>query len=250
MRKSLGVRKHYITEIVKLGLWYVWRLRRHSNVGFEKAIVQYVDIYRLTSLYDGKNYPGKGYVDPVWNGVVSRLKRLYLKYKGCKTTLDLEEEGLAILWPYLEGRLKKDTKILSKDDPRPYGCFSYKIQPNGVWLHFANNVAPRSPFDDMPALAKSLRNLLADVKKKYPQITQVHMESWLNSFPLFLGLFPLSWKGSAKRVKVDHFLSWWGQFIDRTGDFHAENGAVLRTTGRFPYPCLHCRCGLDELKGT
>jgi len=247
---DLEIRRHYVAEAVKLKLWYVkWLL--HIGVNFEEAVQRHVDIYRMTSLYDGNkgHHPTRGWSDPLWRELRSRLKSIYDKYPGhpgLKSTSKLEEEGLAVLWPYLEKRIQMGAKIVPRK--RPYGCFGYEYQGDYLHLHFSNAVAPESPFHDMASLAESLYKLLIDSQERRPEILKVNMTSWLNTFLPFLTLFPPTWSNSAKPLGPDYGHGTWGQFINRRGDFHSRNAAFLRKTGQFPYVYSYCECSINELK--
>jgi len=246
---SLKIQKHYVTEIVKLKLWYVkWLL--YFGVNFEDAIQRHVDIYRMTSLYDGSksHQPITGWSDPSWEKILIKLRRIYDKYSGhaaLESTLKLEEEGLSILWPYLEKRIKMEAKIIP--EKKPYGCFGYEYQRDYLHLHFSNAVRPNSPFSDMFTLAESLYKLVIDSKERRPEIKRVNMTSWLNTFSPFLSLFPPTWGNSRKPLGPDSGDGAWGQFIDRTGDFHSHNATIFRKTGQFPYVYSLCGCSINEL---
>ncbi|MCK4401737.1 hypothetical protein KAW08_05495 [bacterium] len=246
---NLETHRHYVTEVVKLRLWYVkWLL--NFGVKFECAIQRHVRIYQITSFYDENKTYGHGmsWKEPRWKKLLTRLRKIYDKYPGHPTlesTAKLEEEGLTILWPYLEKHIQTEAKTVPKK--RPYGCFSYNDREGYLALHFANDAMPKSPFHDISALANSLYRLLIDSKRRCPETLKVRMTSWLNAFPPFLTLFPDIWGNSRKPMGPDSGDGAWGQFIDRRGDFHSRNGAVLRETGQFPYVYSLCECNINQL---
>jgi hypothetical protein len=91
--------------------------------------------------------------------------------------------------------------------------------------------------------------LLSDAKAKQPEVETVHCGSWLNALKPFQELFPPEWAASMTAPsELRYHYGWWGQFIDRTGGFNRRNGEKLRATGKFPFPCVGCRCSTASLR--
>ncbi len=234
------IRVHYVSHFLKLSLWYVQLLMDREGIAFEDAIIFRVNVYRNTDFFDGEHHPAWGHEDPDWHAYLKGLKGIFDRCAGRA----LEEEGLAYLWP----RVKKEGRRPSKKG-RPYECWTYDDRENYIDIHIANVYQPKSPLSEMRGeFARTLRQLLRDTQQRRPEVEAVRCGSWLNSVPTFQALFPKSWHESAKvSPRSGWGMGHWGQFMDRTGRFHVKNGARLRATGAFPYPCLGCHAPLDEI---
>jgi hypothetical protein len=238
---------NYVKEFTKLSLWYVHKRFREGETDFEGTVNSRVNIYRNTTLYDGKRHPSSGDVGQVWADLLSQLKAIFDQHFDDPSTAQLEENGLNLLLPYL--RKRRDP--MPSPESRPYECWTYNYSEDRVHIHIFNVYQPKSPLSEMHShFAASLIRLLKNVQLKRPDIEVVSCGSWLNSASPFLALFPQSWKASAEpRPEVRYTMGHWGQFADRRGDFHARNGAFLRETGDFRFPNLSCQAPIAEVLG-
>jgi len=244
------VRVRYVTEFTKLSLWYVHKVLHEGEADFARAVNTRVNIYRNTSLYDGQNHPAHGEVGPEWGEVLARLKEIYDRHRDDPSSASFEAEGLALLWPCLEGRLGRGQGRGGSRPDRPYECWTFDYnRPDRLSIHIANVYRPRSPLSDMRVpFAASLFRLLRDSRTRRPEVEVVRCGSWLNSMPPFQALFPDPWMQSARpSLEVRYTMGHWGQFEDRKGDFHTRNGAAFRETGAFPYACLTCECPIEKV---
>ncbi len=241
---------HYIQEITRLHLWYVHKAIREEEVAFEDVVNRRVNIYRNTSLYDGKRHPSKEDVGPEWGEVLKRLKEIYDRHWDDPSTEQFEAEGLDLLWPYLDARIRREGDPLEKlkETDRPYECWSQDYRGDRNNIHIDNLYRPKSPLSEMLIpFAASLIRLLRDSQAQRPDIKIVRCGSWMNSLPPFQKLFPRSWmESSVERREIGYSYGHWGQFQDRRGDFHARNGARFRETGELPFPSLSCECPIEE----
>ncbi len=241
---------HYIQEITKLHLCYVHKAVREEGAAFEDVVNKRVNIYRNTSLYDGKRHPSKEDVGPEWREILDRLKAIYDRHWDASSTAQLEEEGLEFLWPYLDARIRQEGDPMDqlRQTDRPYECWSqdYRVDRNNT--HIDNLYRPKSPLSEMVVpFAASLIRLLRDSQAQRPEIKIVRCGTWMNSVPPFQSLLPKSWMENAEeRPEIGYSYGHWGQFQDRKGDFHAHNGARFRETGKLPYPSLSCECPIEE----
>ncbi|MGH8521386.1 MAG: hypothetical protein ACREU9_08225 [Gammaproteobacteria bacterium] len=281
MTPDLEVRRRFVRKFVPLSLWYVRRqlargLCRESDL--PKVLTSRVDLYRLTSLYDGTHDPASGWRDPQWTSLADQLSAM-IRQSPAGDTEGLESRGLELLWPLLEKRLPKDVGVPPE---RPFGCWNYQMAWKGtgdrpgmfgkllnfphvvawaraklglpmaprreVALHFDNVLKPRSPFDDLASLAGSLRRLVADCRAKHPAAEVLWFHSWLNGHPDCRRLFPPGFAGTAINRGVTHYQTWWGQFMTKTGDFNDEIARRFRKAdGEFPYPGVLCHGRIDEI---
>ena len=241
------VRCRYVKGFTRLSLWYVWRRAKTGSEPFADVVNKRVNIFRNTSFYDGKQHPSADDVGPEWADVVGRLAALYSLHKDDAATDGFEEDGLKLLWPYLEARLKVAGDGLSGD--RPYECWSYDYTGTGrLNIHIDNVYRPRSPLSEMfIPFAASLIRMLQDSRTRRPDIMIVRCSSWMNSTPRFRSLFPARWAESeVVNPHIGYTMGHWGQFMDRRGDFHAGNGRQFRATCTLPYPATACECEIAE----
>lgn len=242
------IQVNYVREFIKLSLWYAHKRLRENQGDFEDLINSRVNIYRNTSLYDGQHHPSKGHLDPAWTEIHEQLRAIFNRHQNTTSTSQLEDEGLNLLWPYLEARLLQggDPPPLWKD--RPYRCWRFDAKTDRIHIHIFNLYQPSSPLSEMRIpFAAALIRLLHDAQAQNPQAETVCCGSWLNSVPTFQALFPKSWIQSVTpRGDVRYTMGTWGQFTDRRGDFHTRNGTQFRKTGAFPYPSLACQCPIGE----
>lgn len=277
---DLETRRRVVTGMVRLSLWYVRRLlarRQIAGGDLPRALVDRVNLYKLTSLWDGKQDPRRGEVDPAWNGLAAELSRLVAASPETDTSA-LEEKGLALLWPLLEKRLPED---VGPPDQRAHECWIYELEwdgmgvgpglksklsnpyylvhklrktlrlpegpPRNASLHFENAYVPASPFTRPADMRRTLRDLIADVRRNHPSVRELWFNTWLNSHPAFQAFFPPRWFGSAVRSVDAGDYSWWGQFVTRTGDFNEKVAAQLRASGKWPYPAVLCHAPMREV---
>jgi len=233
-------------------IWHVWDLarRKENPIPPWEALDKYVDIYRLT-VYNEKNLnPAwvKDFNDPKWDELKRRIISVIDKYSREPDTQKIETECMAFLWPLMEAKIECDSRPGQKRPKSPYGCWRYDISNEFIDLHFGNAVQPKSPFDDMPALAADLLRLLKDAKSSLPQLTKVRCGTWLNNLPAFLSLFPPSWPltKAGGVTGLGSGLGTWGQYIDRRGAFHLKNAQEFRANGRHPYFGFSCHCGYAQ----
>ena len=236
---------NYVKEFTKLSLWFVHKRLREGETDFEGLVNGRVNIYRNTSLYDGKHHPSSEDVGPKWREILNELRTIFDRYMDASSTEQLEAAGLDLLWPYL----KKRRGVLPPQETRPYECWSYDYGEDQLNIHILNVYQPQSPLSDMwVPFAASLIRLLQDSQVRRSDIEVVRCGSWLNSAPSFQQLFPERWQQNAEpRPEVRYTMGHWGQFTDRLGDFHARNGALFRETGKFPFANLRCECPIDEV---
>ena len=267
--------------MIRLSLWYLRRLlaqRVLAPPDLARALTTRVNLYGLTTLWNGVQSPALGHADPAWAPFASELSRCILAARADDTSR-LEEEGLSVLWPVVEGRLPLDVGPPCR---QPFGCWVYEpawdglgtgpgllgklrspfyvaqklrrslgLRPapcRGAVLHFENAFVPDSPFTRAPALQRSLRALIAACRRDHPSARTLWCNTWLNSHPAFLALFPASWRRSGVPSEPAGDYSWWGQFVTRTVDFNERAAERFRASGgQFPYPALLCHASIDEV---
>ena len=282
------LQQDYVEGMIRLGIWYVRQLLASGHITerhVHDALTRRVNIYRLTSLWDGVHDPACGFRDREWDRVVERLVSLVQCFP-LEQTAELEERALALLRPWL--------RFVPEPSPQPaFGCWTYEVIGEGITdgpgllgrltngrkiaqrlqrfvglatperhvsLHFFNACAPQSPFCNVRTLACALRALIRDCRRQHPTVQMLWCQSWLNSQPAFLALFPETWRASAvARTPADtdarscgraslNTHNWWGQFMRSDGGFHQERGRRFRESGgRFPFPNRLCHERIDEV---
>ena len=281
MSAAEGFERSFPAEMARLGLWYVRRLLATGEIrepDIAKALSGRVDIYRMTKLYDGKRDPALGHVVPEWDRFTRPLADL-VRRSPADDTSGLERLGLEILRSVLDPNAQPYAPM----GDRPFGCWTYEFvwegyaDRGGLWgkitnparvrarvrrtlrlprapeqdaaLHFANVLAPESPFRHMDQVAAGLRRLIADCRSRYPSVKRLWCGTWLNSYPRFQELFPAAWHNSAWVQPPGNFGNWWGQFQARTGEFNYRLAEQFRASGgQFPFPALLAHAPIGEIE--
>lgn len=246
-------RTDFVRKCTALSVWLARRLAV-QGMALREALAIRTNIYRFTTLFDGQHHPAytPGWRDEKWERVLDRLEAIDRRYPAGDATPEMEAEALEFLWPLMEGRIESDVAAWKTPEQKPFGFFDYRAGDEGwdegrVTLHLSNPFPPASPFDDMRERARELARLLRHAQGQCSDVHTVSCGSWLSSFGPFRSLFPASFAASAATpYPLAHHYGWWGQMMDRRGGFHEGNGMYLRRTGEFRYPCITCRCSIDD----
>ncbi len=250
---TVEARREFVRENTKLSIWFARRLSSRRCVTLRETLTACTDVYRCTSLFDGKNHPADtpGFRDERWEKLMVELQEISARCPAGDTSTEMEEEGLALFWPLLEERIAAAVARWPTLENRPFGMFSYRTGDYGwedgrVTLHLGNPFAPASPFADMQRCARDLGRLLTDAAARNSGLTTVYCSSWLVDFPPFLTLFPAEFGASLRGPSpLAYHMGWWGQMIDRGGGFHFGNGQWLRRTGEFRWRCVQRECSVE-----
>ncbi len=107
---------------------------------------------------------------------------------------------------------------------RSFGCFSHWLEEDNsdtIEIHFQNNEFNKvGPLDKskIELRKKELRDLLLDIKTRYPQVKNISGLSWLYNLPAYRRLFPVSYVNNLEpnlyRMQWRRGTTIWGQFID------------------------------------
>ncbi len=278
---DIETRRRYVHGMVRLGVWYTRLLLERGEIPNDElpiALSRRVDLYRFTDLWNGVHEAEDGLADTAWMIHATTIAR-WVRDAPITATDRLEAQVLAHLTPTLEARLPKD---VGPPPLRPFGCWTFDLgwpgladgpgllgklsnrahvaaivrkavglspapSRDGV-LHMMNVMVPRSPFDDLPALAASLRALIAHLRTAQPQVRELWCNTWLNEHPGFHELFPATWFSNAIVAPPGNHRNWWGQFARRDGDFNETLAAQFRSSaGVFPFRALLCHAGLETI---
>lgn len=255
-------RIEFVLNIVPLSLWYAQHRTDGSDdpAVFHRILTAQTPIYRLTELWDGRHHPASGtWRDERWETIVRELYNLLRTRPAA-----LEAAGTELLAPLVLARIDTDLRAWPWTPcgycpyPLPtanvFGVFVWEKVKSAssaeefISFHVGNAKVPYSPFEDMQQLRSELAALVADVMSRHPEVKNIGCNSWLNSFPRFLSLFPPEWPQRENVPEnVSYGYNWWGQFVSRTGGFHFRNAELLRTTGDFPFPACDGCCTLAAL---
>ena len=286
-RDSQSSYQRFVEEMTRLNLWYVHRLLSKGEIGpndLPGALTSRVNIYRMTVLWDGLHDPKFGHVDPEWVQISRQLATLLSSTPSGETSI-AEERGLHLLSPLLEWNDPDRLYQVHRRSSAPglYGCWTFSLEwvgiadregrlgklrnrahvkervrkalgmrpspPRDVLLHFQNVLKPLSPFDDFYELASSLLRLIGGCQRDYPSVRELWFESWLNSVPLFVSLFPASWLEDSRLPAPTNYLSLWGQFLTKTGGFNDRVAQRFRESdGCFPYRSLRCHAPIKAVE--
>lgn len=267
--------------MTKLSVWYIRQLLEKKEIldqQIEVALCNRVDLYRFTSYWDGIKAPETSMDDPRWKKIAFDLANI-IRIAPPNNTAQMEEDCLSRLLPLIEARLPFD---VGPPPIRPFGCWTYELgwegirdpkgfrkwfhparglrwvrkqlqqpppPPRDIVLHIMNVVVPKSPFDDMPALVGSLKDLIAEVRRCYPTATEIWCNTWLNRYPKFRPIFPDSWFTQNEAAPIGPTRNWWGQFATSDGSFHTGLTAQFRASGgKFPYPPMLCHTSINHVE--
>jgi hypothetical protein len=269
--KTLAEHREFLSEYVRLQLWFLWTwLSRHPRETFRFAIRNRVDILRKSDLNPGRSKvtPTAGdFSNPRWIALEEEAYRLYLQVRYENADL-FEREAWKIFGPVIEARVERDFNegdgldeyqcgSLSYDAPRPLGTERLRAvlrqairgHPPAVFFHIGNRIAPRSMFADREYLPNCFFHMMAETRQKY-YAGVLRTNTWLNSYPRWLELFPPQWRTNLSPPRED--VTWaqasWGQFITSRGTFNYGHAKVLRRTGVLPYKPRRSWCSFADLE--
>jgi hypothetical protein len=168
---DLETRRRLVSEMVRLSLWYVRLLLGQGEItprDLPQALSRRVNLYRLTTLWDGIRDPALGHADPKWARLCGELARLILAAPA-EDTSELEERGLSLLWPALEGRLPLD---VGPPCQRTCGCWTYELAWEGIadgqgWLGRLFNPTHAGPCGS-PWLRAGARSCTSRISTRQP----------------------------------------------------------------------------------
>lgn len=117
-----------------------------------------------------------------------------------------------------------------------FGCFYYEVLPGttAIQIHFSNNEnGDTSPLSEehIEQRKKELGDMVRDIRRQYPQATEVRGLSWLYTVPAYRALFPESYHQSLAIDSDSH--NWirgttmWGQFIDSHGQLKHDKAELF-----------------------
>ncbi len=269
--KTLEEQAEFLREYVRLQLWFVasW-LKRHPGESFEHVIRTRVDIFRKTDLNHDRssNTPTPGNLsDPRWLALEEQAHRLHARTRN-EDPAAFEEQAWEIFRPVVEARVEREFN--APDPLDAYQCGSLKYDKRPAWLHnrlratlvrFAkghppiifvhvgNRLAPQSFFNDRTYLPECFFRFMEETSRKY-HVGALTTDSWLNSMPRWLALFPQEWQRNLTPPSdnVEWSQAHWGQFITARGTFNHALGKDLRKTGELPFKPRSSWCTYDAMR--
>lgn len=269
--KTIDEHARFLEDYVRLQLWFIWTwLSRHPGESFQSAIRTRVDILRKTDLNPGlsKNTPDAGdFSDPRWLDLETRAHAVYVREKStdadCFETLAWE-----VFKPAVEARVERDFGEGDGLDDYQCGSLRYHELPRlagyrimsglsylrhrrgrAVFFHIGNRLSPRSIFSDRSYLPQCFLQLMRETKARFCA-GALTTTTWLNSYPRWLELFPEQWHDnlSPPTNDIDWSQSSWGQFITARGTLDYKHAAMLKRTGRLPFPSRSSWCSFSRME--
>ena len=252
--KTLDEHREYLYQIVKLQLFFLrnW-LREHPEETLPAALRNRIDIYRKTSINKGLLNPEvTNFECPEWLELERRLELVYKQHKD--NAAAFEEAAFAIFNNTIDERVEKDYKDGSRLAGYQCGSLRYNEYEDGskheiVNFHIDNARQPESMFADPQYLPRCFLELMRQTFEKYG-LTRLYTNTWLNSLPRWLELFPQEWQDnlSPENTDVQWHYGFWGQFITSRGTFNYKYGEILRKTGKFPFYPRKSSCSFANMK--
>jgi hypothetical protein len=149
--------------------------------------------------------------------------------------------------PILRARFKKDYHF----PKRAFHCWWYTIHDDAatVALHLVNAYQPESPFAHLEHFITTMLQAVEHAVAIYPTVKLVICGSWLNGLRKFQALWPESFRKSQKILNESGGFGpgAWGQYMNNSGNFHEEKAAILRRTGKHPFPLTEGGSPVDEV---
>jgi hypothetical protein len=254
-RKSFEEHLHYVREMCKLKLWFVWTwLKQHPEETFEQVLRCRTNMYGLTAFGRGKGRATEAeYADPAWRALLEPAKEAYEAARQDADASRFERDAFAIFRAAIEAEACVSYAAgppgrgwpcgsLSFDPPRP-------DHPATIHFHIANAVQPRSIFDDRDYLPKCFFCIMDTAERDHGADTLM-TGTWLNSLPRWLELFPQEYRDHMGPEERD--IRWgggfWGQFINARGCFNEKYARIFRGTGLMPYARRTSWCSFKSMR--
>lgn len=252
-RKTLDEHRQYLHQIVRLKLFFMHKwLSDHPDEPPMDVLRNRIDIYRKTEANPrGLNPPEKGWwTAPAWQEIENALLEAYSRRR--QDAAAFEEEGFAVVRPSVEARAERDFADKSHLDGYQCGSLRYEVYDSptkDVFFHIANRISPRSLFDDPLYLPCCFIVLMEHAEALY-QAEFIATNTWLNSYPRWLAIFPQEWHDNMAEPNTDvqwHY-GYWGQFITAKGTFNGKLGAYTRQHGKLKFYPRGSKCSIATMR--
>jgi hypothetical protein len=252
-QKTLEEHRQYLHKIVRLKLFFMhnW-LAEHPDEPAVDVLRNRIDIYRKTDANPrGLNPPDKEWWNTTaWQALEQALLEVYSRHR--RDAAAFEEEGFAVLRPSVDARAERD--FADKGHLGGYQCGSlryevYDSPRKEVFFHIANRISPKSLFDD-PLYLPCCFMILMEQAEAMCQAEYIETNTWLNSYPKWLSIFPQEWHGSMSEPNTDvqwHY-GYWGQFITARGTFNEKLGEFTRQSGKLKFHPRASRCPISAMR--
>jgi hypothetical protein len=239
----------FLQEMMDLQMWYVTQVVLMERLSFAATINGRTEAYAYSMYFDPQIAAEK---NKAWIHVVERLEHLF----WTEENNGFVSKSWEILQTLFEPRMSEDLDKAQAMIASSFAGFTYEFhskyfgpsEPKWLTLHFRNYFAPNSPFSHRKELIKGLLSLIEDAQFKRSDIQNVQCASWLNNLEPFYSLFPKTWYETSVVCPLEGHTGWWGQFIDRQGNFHRKKAEIFRKTLKFECPNRMGTCDLAELK--
>jgi len=260
--KTYDEHLHYIHEIVKLKLWYLWNwLHWHPDEDFSHALKERVDIRTKVDVSGDASNPQTGRRDDTrWLSLVNQLADLYRKSWDKPDASAFEYEAHKLLRERINAISSKDYEAIPRLREDQYESLRYESPrkelfpgcpfpvPGSALLHIPVKLRQTSIFADRTYLAKCFVRIIECCDQE--GIDKLWTETWLNSYPKWLKYFPQEWMDNMGPEIKDTLwhLGYWGQFLNARGAFNGKHARIMRETGEFPYWLRQSWCHVERLR--
>ena len=252
--KTLEEHLDYLFSMVRLKLFFLARWQRsHPEEDFAYTLRNRIDIIRKTDINpEGLKPVGNYFELPQWQRIEKRLLEIYQLVRGDEKLF--EEWGFDLLRPHVENRCERDFYDRSTLSAYQCGFLRHNLTANSnaqdtLGFHIANDCRPKSFFDDRNHIKECFTKLLDAAENRF-QVQKISTDTWLNSVPKWLKLFPGEWQDHLSEPDKDirwHY-GFWGQFISARGTFNAKAGDYLRATGELRYYPRYSWCSIGAMR--
>ena len=252
--KTMEEHLNYLLSMIRLKLFFLARWQHtHPDEDFSFTLRERVDIFRKTDLNpEALNPIGKYFELPQWRCLEDRLREIYHLVGGDENLF--EEWGFDLIRPHVENRCERDFYDRSSISAYQCGFLRHDLAvspsaPDTLGFHIANDCQPNSFFEDRKHIKECFTRLLDRAETLF-HAQRISTDTWLNSVPKWLALFPAEWQDNLSEANRDvrwHY-GFWGQFISARGTFNAKAGAYLRETGELPCYPKHSWCSIRSMR--
>jgi hypothetical protein len=138
--------------------------------------------------------------------------------------------------------LFKNSQITYDCIKKRKSCLSWKIQDKKgemMGIHFKNAIMPKSPLKGkrFENRKKEMKNMLKEIKTKYPKIKFVFGSSWMYNLKPYNKLHSRDFVRKLKPAysHKNKTIAYWGQFLYSNGSFNERGAKEFRKRWKFPY---------------
>jgi hypothetical protein len=237
----------YVINVIPLMLDHARQEVQQKNITAEQALLQSGWIGRLITLDTRVLHAERQDDVPGWAVVRDTLIDC-IRERADERFVEYRNRSIEFLQPLLASRFIEGYQF----PKQKFHCWWWTIHDDetNLALHLINAYQPSSPFQNLGHFLQTMLEAVGDAIAHHPRIKYVSCGSWLNQLPKFQALWPASFQINQRILNTAGGFGpgAWGQYMTTNGGFSNEKAALLRSTGKHPFPLTEGQCSIDELK--